>query len=306
MAAVQSPYYSLWNGPVDRNENLAETREKFQSHFVGHEATEHGKQWDGLWKEEFVPWDKGTPCPALVDLLASGKIPLSVPGQPRKKALVPGCGRGYDVLLLSAFGYDAYGLDISETALEKARAATSVLVHVPQGMEVYKIRDPAVGQGDRKFINGDFFKSDFLKDVSTDEKWDGKFDLLYDYRFGAALPPILRKDWALRLSQLLSSTGHLICVEFPSMKPETAGGPPWAFPSKIHMAHLSRPGADLAYAYENGHQVLVESKLKPAGSDALIRVMYYKPERTHDIGYDEEGNVTDHVSVWMRPENASA
>jgi len=122
------------------------------------------------------------PCPALVDLLDSGKIPLPKEGEPRKKALVPGCGRGYDVLLLSAFGYDAYGLDISETALEKARAATSVLAHVPQGMEVYKTRNPAVGAGVYNFINGDFFKSDFLKDVSTEKGWDGKFDLLYDYR----------------------------------------------------------------------------------------------------------------------------
>lgn len=70
------------------------------------------------------------------------------------------------------------------------------------------------------------------------------------------------------------------------------------------MAHLSRPGADLAYAYETDHQVLVESKLKPAAKDALVRVMYYKPERTHDIGYDENGVVTDHVSVWMKPDNA--
>lgn len=37
------------------------------------------------------------------------------------KALVPGCGKGYDVLLLSAFGYDATGLEISSKALEEAR-----------------------------------------------------------------------------------------------------------------------------------------------------------------------------------------
>jgi len=67
------------------------------------------------------------------------------------------------------------------------------------------------------------------------------------------------------------------------------------------MAHLSRPGEDLSYAYENDHQVLVESKLKEAGKDGLVRVMYYTPERTHDIGYDENGNITDKVSVWMRP-----
>lgn len=57
-----------------------------------------------------------------------------------------------------------------------------MLAHVPQGMEVYKTRNAALGKGARKFINGDFFKSDFLEDVSTEKGWDGTFDLLYDYR----------------------------------------------------------------------------------------------------------------------------
>lgn len=35
----------------------------------------------------------------------------------RKKALIPGCGRGYDVLLFASHGYDAYGLDVSQTAV---------------------------------------------------------------------------------------------------------------------------------------------------------------------------------------------
>jgi hypothetical protein len=35
--------------------------------------------------------------------------------------LISQCGQGYDVLLLSAFGYDAYGLDSSSAALDGAR-----------------------------------------------------------------------------------------------------------------------------------------------------------------------------------------
>lgn len=184
------------------------------------------------------------PNPALVDLLGSGKVPAVKAGGVRPKALVPGCGKGYDILLLSAFGYDAYGLDISTTALDLARSNATTIQDSPSAPSVYATRDPAIGKGLAKFIHGDFFKDDFKKEVvvKEGEDWDGKFDLLYDYTFLCALPPSLRPSWSLRYTQLLSPTGHLICVEFPSTKPETSGGPPWALPSKVHMAH--RDGYD--------------------------------------------------------------
>jgi hypothetical protein len=109
----------------------------------------------------------------------------------------------------------------------------------------------------------------------------------------------------------LASLGRLICVEFPSYKLETAGGPPWAFTSKVHLAHLRRPGENLEYAYNKEavkdanpteeRWVLEEGKLRelPEGPrDGLVRVEYFKPERTHDVGYNEQGEVTDMVSVW--------
>jgi hypothetical protein len=85
---------------------------------------------------------------------------------------VPGCGRGYDVLVLSAFGYDAYGLDFSETAIKEAQAYEKE----KSGDEVYKARDPG-GKGKVHWVTADFFKDDFLKECDG----DGTFDLLYDY-----------------------------------------------------------------------------------------------------------------------------
>jgi len=84
-----------------------------------------------------------------------------------------------DIILLSSFGYDAYGLDISTTALSLARSNGETHANDP----VYATRNPEIGRGVANFIHGDFFKDDFKKEVvmKDGERWDGKFDLLYDY-----------------------------------------------------------------------------------------------------------------------------
>ena len=140
--------------------------------------SEHGKGWDKLWKEgDFLPWDKGTPNPALVDLLDDRRdlvgSPLIGEGENarRKRALVPGCGRGYDVLLLASLGYDAYGLEISESAVQRCEEEKSA-----NGSR-YAVKDESVGAGESKFIIGDFFADDWLKEVEG----SGKFELIYDY-----------------------------------------------------------------------------------------------------------------------------
>lgn len=147
-----------------------DARAKLHSHFQGDSAL-HNQKWEALWKEDFLPWDKGFPSPALVDLLASRQDLFKTPPGRRKKALVPGCGKGYDVLLLSAYGYDAYGLDVSETALEAAKETERKM----RGDEMYEIQ--GVEKGSVNWIVGDFFTDEFLKGVEG----EGTFDLIYDY-----------------------------------------------------------------------------------------------------------------------------
>lgn len=86
--------------------------------------------------------------------------------------MVPGCGKGYDVLLLSAFGYDAYGLEISSNALEAARRTEKEM----DGKGDYEMRE-GVEKGRVTWLAGDFFADAFLKDVEG----EGAFDLIYDY-----------------------------------------------------------------------------------------------------------------------------
>ena len=58
--------------------------------------------------------------PALLDTLINhkGVVGNAMDGSRRKKALVPGCGRGVDVLLLQSLGYDVVGLEISPGAVK--------------------------------------------------------------------------------------------------------------------------------------------------------------------------------------------
>ena len=67
--------------------------------------------------------------------------------------LVPGCGRGYDVLLFSSYGFNAVGLDISPAAAEEAQKFKA-----EQGREQqYPVKNIQDGRGEARFITADFF-----------------------------------------------------------------------------------------------------------------------------------------------------
>ena len=115
-------------------------------------------------------------------------------------------------------------------------------------------------------------------------------------QFCCALPPALRPAWSKRMNELLAPNGRLICMEFPTYKSPAALGPPWSLTPKVYMGHLPRPGQKLAYSEEEG---LLEDELGPPAEDGLRRIEHLKPKRTHHVGYDEEGNVTDWIGVWV-------
>ena len=176
--------------------SLADTRDRLRQHFTTC-TSEHGSRWSQLWDEgNFLPFDRGAPNPALTDVLKNRTDLLgtslrdvqdSVGQRQRKKALVPGCGRGYDVLLLASFGYDAYGLEISETAVKRCEEERTTNGHD------YRAQDEAVGAGATKFVQGDFFKDGWLKNL--DLKGDSKFDLVYDYTVSSPVEHPVHCGW---------------------------------------------------------------------------------------------------------------
>lgn len=132
--------------------------------------------WAELWnKGDDLPWDRGFPSPALEDTLTERRSTIGGPideNKQRKKALVPGCGRGVDVLLLASFGYDAYGLEYSAAAVEVCKQEQA------KNGDKYPVRDQGVGQGNVTFVQGDFFKDEWLEKLGLERN---TFDLVYDY-----------------------------------------------------------------------------------------------------------------------------
>ena len=63
------------------------------------------------------------------------------------------------------------------------------------------------------------------------------------------------------------------------------------------MEHLSHPGEDVPYD-RNGY--VQSNPLREASPNGLERVAHWQPERTHDVGKDDKGNVQDWVSIWRR------
>ncbi|MEA2684782.1 MAG: hypothetical protein QOK05_3110 [Chloroflexota bacterium] len=69
--------------------------------------------WNSAY-EGTPPWDIGRPQPEFVRLAEAGKL--------RGRVLDAGCGTGEHVLLAAIHGAQAAGVDISDRAIERARA----------------------------------------------------------------------------------------------------------------------------------------------------------------------------------------
>jgi methyl halide transferase len=153
-----------------------DARAKLRGHFGEFQDNDYGQGWAKLWETaEFLPWDRGRPSPALIDTLENYREVIGGPvfDGKRKKALVPGCGRGVDVLLLSSYGYDAVGLEISPGAV----TACNEFAAANEGN--YPVKDEKVGKGSKRFVLGDFYTNDWKEEAGMGE--DEPFDLIYDY-----------------------------------------------------------------------------------------------------------------------------
>ncbi|KAH7082809.1 S-adenosyl-L-methionine-dependent methyltransferase [Paraphoma chrysanthemicola] len=293
-----------------------QNQDRLRTHFSTLPTSSHPQGWDSLWKEgSFIPWDRGSANPALVDLLASPQAPSTssdpnpTPGAPapgpapsvelpapslkdgkRLKALVPGCGRGYDVALFASWGYDAYGLEVSEHAALAAREYLEGSGEAAKSGD-NATKDGKTGRGVAKVVVGDYFDDGWLGQAGVNGV--GEFDVIYDNTFLCALPPDLRPRWAHRTASLLSPSGALVCLEFPTHKPAASAGPPWSLPPTVHVELLKRPGEDIKY---NDTGVVVATD-RPESAQALVRVAHYTPKRTIGPGV-VNGVVRDCVSVW--------
>ncbi|KAG9317223.1 hypothetical protein JVU11DRAFT_1416 [Chiua virens] len=159
--------------------------------------------WDDAWKVGMTPWDTGDVQPPLRDLILSNEIDLPKVG----RAFIPGCGRGYDATFIAShLGLDVLGIDLSPTAVQAARD------HFDRNSSANSVAQVT-------FEVADFF------DFSVPN--DQQFDLIYDYTFFVALPPVLRSGWGKQISVLLKPGGYLLILVFPLNLPVDEEGPPF-------------------------------------------------------------------------------
>ena len=160
------------------SDNRSAVRERLRKLFDV-EFEQHGERWDVLWQNKDLPFDRGTPNPALVDTLSEKGDLLGPPTYTapdgvirRKRALVPGCGRGYDVLLLACHGYDASGIEISPEAIKACKEFAGANV------AAYAANTGRSGRGKYEYVSGDFFVDEWREGIGEQHQ---RFDLIYDY-----------------------------------------------------------------------------------------------------------------------------
>ena len=175
--------------------------------------------WERVWSagpaglQVGEAFDAGRAAPVLDRYL----LPLARqrwPAPRRARALVPGCGRGYEAGLLAAAFGEVEGWDVSRTAIAAAQAHAHTQDQAARGGS----GSSSAGRGRVRFRARDFF--DERTPVAAGravaaQRHPQRFDLVLDYTFLAVLPPSRRLLWAERVASLLQPGGELWTLIFP-------------------------------------------------------------------------------------------
>jgi SAM-dependent methyltransferase len=150
-------------------------------------------QWDQLYKTGDLPWDTGEPDNHFVEFVRAHRIR-------RGRALEVGCGTGTNATWLARQGLDVLGIDVSPSAIEKARARQRA-----QGVESH------------------FAVLDFLEAAPPGAPFDFVFDRGCFHIFDEADD---RDRFAARVAEALGSDGVWLSLIGSTEGPPRDHGPP--------------------------------------------------------------------------------
>ncbi|KAJ5480845.1 hypothetical protein N7539_006739 [Penicillium diatomitis] len=299
---------------MDQPPAQASTGGRLLNTFLNRPIENHISGWSDLWDSgESGLWDRGKASPALVDLIeredtSSFFDPFTQDGR-RKKALVPGCGRGYDAVMLALHGFDVVGLEVSETAVREAEIYAAGELSRPSSCHFGEGYCAPSSKGSVRFELGDFLNPRWPRGDESDQI-DG-FDLVYDYTVSLAhfasistrylamavqlsdcKDSFYRKKWAESMARVIKPQGLLVCLEFPMYKDPKLPGPPWGLKG-VHWNLLARGGDGIITQEVGGDGK--ESGSCDARGGHFQRILYIKPPRSYEVAKG-----TDMISVYAR------
>ncbi|KAF8302613.1 S-adenosyl-L-methionine-dependent methyltransferase [Clavulina sp. PMI_390] len=155
--------------------------------------------WEKVWQEGVTPWaNVRINAPVQFFQMKSEAFPKS------GKVLVGGAGTGEDVVIFAKAGYDAVGVDSSATAVKK-------------GQEVLAAAPKEATDGKMELLDENYF---------TMAAGEG-YDIIYDYTFFVAIPPVIRAAYAEAATRLIKPGGVFAAVVFP-IDGDRTDGPPYS------------------------------------------------------------------------------
>lgn len=148
--------------------------------------------WQARYEQGKTGWDRGGPSPMLMEWLQSGVLqPCSI--------LVPGCGRGHEVVAMAQAGFQVTAVDYADSAVQGLR----------EQLREQRLR--------AQVIQTDIFQ------YSPAEP----FDAIYEQTCLCAIDPSLRENYERLLAEWLRPRGKLFALFMQVDNPE---GPPFPCP----------------------------------------------------------------------------
>jgi cyclopropane fatty-acyl-phospholipid synthase-like methyltransferase len=160
--------------------------------------------WQTHYDNDDLRWDLGLVAPPFIRLWDEKKIPMG------KKAIIPGCGQGHEVVFLAEKGWQVTGLDYAPGAVEL----------LSQCLKEKKLKADVLSQ--------DFFQ--------LEENHNAQYDLMLEQAFFCAIHPSMRSAYVETSTRILKKGGLLAALFYETGED---GGPPFnTTPSDI-LDHFS-------------------------------------------------------------------
>jgi len=153
--------------------------------------------WQKRYEERRDGWDLGKAAPPLANFFESHIMP-----PPPARVVVPGCGRGYEVLRLAQLGYEVIGVDFAQDAIDAGKRAAKT----------------------QQLTTAAFAARDFFV-FAAEPQYRGYFDVAVEHTCYCAIDPVRRGAYADALLSVLRPGGLFVGLFWDC---GFAGGPPFS------------------------------------------------------------------------------